>query len=139
MEAAKQNTYSSVDEYLADLPGAEQALLQKVRSAILGTALGIEESISYHIPTYKYMGERLIFFAAFKKHCSLIAVDKQILSALSEELMPYKTTGTTIHFTPANPMPAALIKKIIKLRIAGKKEKIALKKMIKEKTTKAQK
>lgn len=49
MEAAKHTTYSSVDEYLADLPLAEQALLQKVRTAILSSAKGIEESISYHI------------------------------------------------------------------------------------------
>ena len=135
MEAAKHTTYSSVDEYLSDLPVAEQALLQKVRTAILSSAKGIEESISYHIPTYKYMGERLIFFAAFKNHCSLIAVDKKILSALSEELQPYKTTGTTIHFSSAKPLPVSLIKKIVKLRIEGKKDKIAMKQMMNKKTT----
>ena len=128
---------TTVDEYLSEIPEADRALLQKVRSAILGSAKGIQESISYHIPTYKYMGERLIFFAAFKNHCSLIAVDKKILSALNEELKPYKTTGTTIHFSAAKPLPATLIKKIVKLRIEGKKDKIAMKQMVKKKTTKA--
>ncbi len=127
----------TVDDYLSVLPEADRALLQKVRSAILGSAKGIEESISYHIPTYKYIGERLIFFAAFKNHCSLIAVDKKILSVLNEELKPYKTTGTTIHFSAAKPLPATLIKKIVKLRIEGKKDKIAMKQMVKKKTTKA--
>ena len=128
---------TTVDEYLSEIPEADRALLQKVRSAILGSAKGIQESISYHIPTYKYMGERLIFFAAFKNHCSLIAVDKKILSALNEELKPYKTTGTTIHFSAAKPLPATLIKKIVKLRIEGKKDKITMKQMVKKKTTKA--
>ena len=128
---------TTVDEYLSEIPEADRALLQKVRSAILGSAKGIQESISYHIPTYKYMGERLIFFAAFKNHCSLIAVDKKILSSLNEELKPYKTTGTTIHFSAAKPLPATLIKKIVKLRIEGKKDKITMKQMVKKKTTKA--
>lgn len=75
-----------------------------------------EELISYRIPTYKYHGS-LVHFAAFKNHSSFIVVDKSLLEIFKSELEGYKTSGTTIRFTAENPLPAALVKKIVKARI----------------------
>jgi len=60
----------------------------------------------------------LVFFAAFKDHLSFYVVSKSIMRTFSGELKPYHTSGTTIHFSVENPLPATLVKKIVKVRIA---------------------
>lgn len=107
---------SDVDGYLAALPEETRGTLEKLRAAIKAAAPEADEVISYQIPAYKYHGP-LVFFAAFKNHCSLYVVSKSILQTFSDELAPYKTSGTTIHFTAKNPLPATLVKKIVKTRI----------------------
>jgi uncharacterized protein YdhG (YjbR/CyaY superfamily) len=75
-----------------------------------------EETISYGIPAFKYHGP-LVFFAAFKNHCSFFGVSKLLIEKFSGELEPYDVSGTTIHFSAQNPLPATLVKKIVKARI----------------------
>lgn len=106
----------NVDEYLAAFPAEVQEALQKLCSAIRAAAPEAEEIISYRIPTYKYLGP-LVHFAAFKNHCSFYGVSKSIFRLFEKELEPFKIAGTTIHFTPAQPLPATLVKKIVKARI----------------------
>jgi len=106
-----------VDSYLAALPADQRRALEKLRRTIKAAAPKAEETISYAIPAYKYHGA-LIFFAAFKKHLGLYAVGKGLLKELSDELEAWEVRGTTIHFTPDKPLPATLVKKIVKLRIA---------------------
>ncbi len=67
----------------------------------------------------------LVHFAAFKDHCSLIVISKNILKTFDKELQSYKTSGTTIHFTPDKPIPAALVQKIVKTRIKENEERYA--------------
>jgi len=115
-----------VDTYLAALPAKTRAVLENLRRAIKAAAPRAEEMISYRIPTYKYHGP-LVHFMAGKNHCSFIVVSKATLDSFPEELKGFKTSGTTIHFTPEKPLPANLIKKIIKTRLkeneAGAKNK----------------
>ncbi|RPI17585.1 MAG: DUF1801 domain-containing protein [Ignavibacteriae bacterium] len=106
----------NVDEYLASLPEDVMVMLEKIRSAIKSAAPKAEEKISYQIPTYKYH-KPLIHFMAHKDYCSLIAVSKSILEKFKKELDGYDVSGTTIHFTADNPLPASLVKKIVKERI----------------------
>jgi uncharacterized protein YdhG (YjbR/CyaY superfamily) len=75
-----------------------------------------EEVISYQIPTFKYHGP-LVFFAAFRNNCSFYVVSKPIMEAFSSELKPWDISGTTIHFSAKKPLPASLVKKIVKARI----------------------
>ena len=75
-----------------------------------------EEVISYQIPTFKYHGP-LVFFAAFRNHCSFYVVSKSIMETFSSELRLWDTSGTTIHFSAKNPLPVSLVKKIVKARI----------------------
>lgn len=106
----------NVDEYLKRLPADQRAALQKLRAIIKATAPQAEEVISYHMPGYKYHGH-LLFFAAFKNHCSLFAVNKNIMQQFEKELAPFETNNSTIHFTPEKQLPAALVKKIVKIRM----------------------
>jgi uncharacterized protein YdhG (YjbR/CyaY superfamily) len=106
----------TVDEYLMALPEDQQEALEKIRQAIKSAAPKAEEVISYQIPTYKLNGP-LVHFAAFKNHLSLVVVSKSIAETFAKELAPFKSSGRTIHFTPEKPIPAALVKKIVKERV----------------------
>ncbi|MGA9118453.1 MAG: DUF1801 domain-containing protein [Bacteroidota bacterium] len=105
-----------VDAYLSMVPRDKRAVLEKLRKSIQAAAPHAEEVISYGIPGYRYRGT-LVFFAAFKNHCSLFAAGRSILEAFKDELKRYDISGTTIHFTPGNPLPATLVRKIVKARI----------------------
>ncbi len=106
----------TVDEYLELQEPEIRSALEKLRKTIRSAAPQAEEIISYQIPSYKYNGA-LVHFAAFKDHCSFFVVNKQLLKDFEKELQPYKTSGTTIHFTAENPLPAILVKQIVKKRI----------------------
>lgn len=107
----------AVSRYLATVPQPMRRVLAALRAAIRAAAPRAEETISYGIPTYKLNGP-LIHWAAFKNHASLIGVEKQLLQQFAGELAPFKTAGSTIRFTAENPLPAALVKKLVKYRVA---------------------
>jgi uncharacterized protein YdhG (YjbR/CyaY superfamily) len=117
----EQRTGSSaietVDDYLAGLPEKEQAVLQGLRETIRSAAPEAEEVISYRIPLYKHHGH-LVGFAAFKDHCSLFVTNSAVRDQFAKELEPYEVEGTTVRFTVENPLPAALVTKIVKSRMA---------------------
>ncbi len=112
----KSKIPKDIDSYLAKVPPRERALLEKLRRAIKSAAPECEEVISYQIPCFKYHGP-LVFFAAFPNHLSLYAIGKKLLRDLAGELKPFEIKGTTIHFSVSNPLPASLVKKIVKERI----------------------
>jgi uncharacterized protein YdhG (YjbR/CyaY superfamily) len=115
-------TPKTVEEYLAGIPEPARSTLQRVRSAIR-SAMPAEaaEAISYGIPAIKYKGT-LVWFAAFSNHCSLFP-GASVINAFKNELKGYKTSKGTIHFPVDKPLPAALVKKIVKARLAEKAEK----------------
>ena len=119
----------TVDDYIKALPGDFRSMLEKLRQVIKKAAPEAEEIISYQVPTYKYKGP-LIHFAAFKDHCSLIVINKQIIKTFEKELKDYKTTGTTIHFTAAKPLSSSLVQKIVKIRIKENEEREIAKKAV---------
>ena len=119
----------TVDDYIKALPGDFRSMLEKLRQVIKKAAPKAEEIISYQVPTYKYKGP-LIHFAAFKDHCSLIVINKQIIKTFEKELKDYKTTGTTIHFTAAKPLSSSLVQKIVKIRITENEEREIAKKAV---------
>jgi uncharacterized protein YdhG (YjbR/CyaY superfamily) len=106
-----------VDSYLSSVPSALRKVLENLRKEIKAAAPKAEEIISYQIPTYKYHGA-LVHFVAREDYCSFIVASKAVLEGFKRELAGYNTSGTTIHFTAGNPLPAALVKKIVKARIA---------------------
>lgn len=112
----------TVDKYLAALPTPMRRCLQELRQTILAAAPECEELISYNIPTYKQNGP-IVHFAAFANHCSLVTVNITIVEVFSKELANFKISGTTIQFTPDRPLPEALVKKIVALRLEQNSEK----------------
>jgi uncharacterized protein YdhG (YjbR/CyaY superfamily) len=114
---------TSVDDYLAALSEAPRAALEKLRRIIRAAAPEATETISYQMPAFKLHGRFLVSYAAFKNHCSLFPASKAVLEAYGEELDPYFSGKGTIRFTTDKPLPAALVKKIVKTRI---KENAAL-------------
>jgi uncharacterized protein YdhG (YjbR/CyaY superfamily) len=115
-----------VDAYLASTPKELRAVLENLRAAIKAAAPKAEEVISYQIPTYKYHGP-LVHFMARASHCSFITVNKKVLKKFNNELADFEISGTTIHFTAENPLPAALVKKIVKARVAENEAQATLK------------
>lgn len=116
MAMRKHNIVATVDEYMDALPEKERAVLQKIRTIIKSAAPKAEEVISYQIPTYKYFGA-LVHFAAFKNHCSFFGVSKSLFDTFKGELEPFKISGKTIHFTVDNPLPATVVRKLVKARL----------------------
>jgi uncharacterized protein YdhG (YjbR/CyaY superfamily) len=108
---------TSVDDYLAALPEEPRAALEKVRKTIKAAAPGATETISYQMPTFKHQGRFLVSYAAFKDHCSLFPASGAVMEALGEELKPYFSGKGTLRFTADKPIPAALVRKIVKTRI----------------------
>lgn len=114
----KSNTARNVDEYLARVPEPARAMLEKLRKTIKSVVPKSEEVISYQIPTVKYKGRGLVAFGAFKEHCSLFPMSKSVIAAHREELKNYETSKGTIRFSLNTPLPTALIRKLVKARIA---------------------
>ena len=113
----------NIDEYLAGVPEPARSTLESVRAAIR-SAVPAEatEAITYRIPTFKYKGG-LVAFAAFSKHCSLFPMSLAVMEMFKSELKKFHTFKGTIHFPLDKPLPAALVKKIVKARIAEKERK----------------
>jgi uncharacterized protein YdhG (YjbR/CyaY superfamily) len=108
----------TIDEYLAGVPEPARNTLEKIRATIR-SAVPPEatETISYQIPTFRYKGP-LVAFAAFSKHCSFFPMGASVLDAFESELKSFRTSKGTLHFPLDKPLPAALVKKLVKARIA---------------------
>jgi uncharacterized protein YdhG (YjbR/CyaY superfamily) len=109
-----------VDAYLAAVPEPTRSTLERVRKSIRSAAPQAQEVISYGIPTFKYKGRPLVYFAAFKKHCSLYPMGQTTWKDLKTELKAAgaEMTGKgTLQFPIDKPLPAAVIKKIVKMRM----------------------
>jgi uncharacterized protein YdhG (YjbR/CyaY superfamily) len=109
---------NSVEDYLASLPGEQRATLEKLRRTIKAAAPKATETISYQMPAFKQDGRFLVSYAAFKDHCSLYPASYAVMEALGDELKPYFSGKGTLRFQADEPIPAALVKKIVKLRLA---------------------
>jgi len=106
---------TNVDEYLAGVPKEARATLEKLRKTIKAVAPKATEVISYQMPMYKQNG-MVVGFAAFKDHCSIFP-GSAVMDAHKEELKHYDTSKGTIRFPANKPLPAALVKKLVKARI----------------------
>jgi uncharacterized protein YdhG (YjbR/CyaY superfamily) len=108
----------TVEEYLAAVPEPGRSTLKKVR-AVIRSVVPAEttEVISYGIPTFKYK-RGLVAIAAFSNHCSFFPLGASALDAFKQELEEFRVSKGTLHFPLDKPLPAALLKKIVKTRIA---------------------
>jgi uncharacterized protein YdhG (YjbR/CyaY superfamily) len=108
---------TSVENYLAALPEEQRVALEDLRQTIRAAAPTATETISYQMPAFKQDGRFLVSYAAFKDHCSLYPASDAVMEALGDELQPYFSGRGTLRFQADQPIPAALVKKIVELRL----------------------
>lgn len=113
--------FASVAAYLRAVPPAPRAALQKLRKTIKAAAPEATEVISYGIPMFKHHGV-LVGYAAFKEHCSLF-MSTSLTQALKKELASYDISKGTIRFPADKPLPKALVRKLVKARVAQNEAK----------------
>jgi uncharacterized protein YdhG (YjbR/CyaY superfamily) len=113
----KMKKYESVDAYLADLPEEARGSLEKLRQTIAATAPDATESMAYGMPGFYLDGHPLVYFAAFKKHCSFFPASYEVMERFADELQRFDLQKGTIRFPIGTPLPATLVKKIVKARI----------------------
>jgi uncharacterized protein YdhG (YjbR/CyaY superfamily) len=112
----------NVDEYLAGVPEPALSTLKQVRAVIRAVApAGTTEVISYGIPMFKYNG-MLVGYAAFKNHCSLFPTGS-VIKKFEKELKGFATSKGTIQFPLDKPLPDALVKQIVKVRVKENEER----------------
>jgi uncharacterized protein YdhG (YjbR/CyaY superfamily) len=106
-----------VDEYLRDLEEPKRSTLQTLRETILEVIPDAEQVISYRVPAFRVGGKTIAGFAAFKDHLSYLPFSGSVLRELDDELEGYSMTKSALHFPVDQPLPEALVKKLIAARL----------------------
>jgi len=112
-----------VDEHLAALPAAQRDLLQHVREVVARVVPDAEETISYGMPAFKGPGRFFVSYAAWQRHCSIYPLTDEFLATHQAELEGYGRTKGSLHFTPARPLPDALIEALALTEVARAQER----------------
>lgn len=108
----------TIDEYLSGLSSEGRAALQKVRRAVHAAAPGAEECISYGMPAFRLRGMLIAGFKAAAHHCSFHPMSGERVATLEADLAAYDTSRGTIRFSPRAGLPAPLVRKLVRTRIA---------------------
>jgi uncharacterized protein YdhG (YjbR/CyaY superfamily) len=137
MESASKTKFKTVEEYFAAQPSANRVKLEEMRSTILAAAPGAVEVISYNIPAFQLNG-LLVWYAGFKKHIGFYP-RVSAMEAFKKELARYESAKGSVQFPLEEPLPVALIKKMVQFRVKENKEKLPVKKTAAKKKTTAKK
>jgi uncharacterized protein YdhG (YjbR/CyaY superfamily) len=108
----------TIDEYLAGMTSENRRALQKVRRAVRAVAPAAEECISYGMPAFRLNGKLIAGFRGAAKHCSFHPMSGATVATLKAELVMYDTSPGTIRFSARVGLPATLVRKLVKARIA---------------------
>ena len=110
-----------VDAYLGALAEPQRTALEVLRRTILDIVPQADQVISYRVPAFRVGGRTVAGFAAFTHHLSYLPFSGSVLSQLVDELGEYSMTKSSLHFSVERPLPSALVKKMIDLRLADSK------------------
>ena len=114
---------AGVDAYLAEVPEPARTTLEKLRATIRSIVpVEATEGLSYGMPAFRYKGP-LVAYAAFKNHCSFFPMQASLIDEMKDELKNYRTSKGTLQFSMDKPLPAALVKKMVKLRVTENERK----------------
>lgn len=120
MKAKRATTKpKTIDQYLARLEPRQRAALNRLRKAIRAAAPRAEECISYQLPAFRLDGRMLVWFGAGANHCSFYP--GAVVQAHKHLLQRYQTSKGTIRFQPDEPLPAMLVRTLVKARIAARR------------------
>jgi uncharacterized protein YdhG (YjbR/CyaY superfamily) len=107
----------TIDDYLASVGADQRAALERLRRAIRSVAPKAEECISYQLAAFRQEG-MLVAFGATSNHCAFYVMSSTLLDDYQDELGDYDTSKGTIRFHPDKPLPVALVRKLVKARLA---------------------
>jgi uncharacterized protein YdhG (YjbR/CyaY superfamily) len=108
-----------IDEYLQGVDEPKRSTLQALRRTILEIVPDAEQVISYRVPAFRVGGKTVAGFAAFKDHLSYLPFSGSVLPQLSDDLEGYRMTKSALHFPIDRPLPQALVKKLIAVRLGS--------------------
>jgi uncharacterized protein YdhG (YjbR/CyaY superfamily) len=108
----------NIDEYLGGVNAGQRAALEKLRLTIRAAAPDSEESISYGLAAFRLKGRPLVAFGAWANHCAFYPMSSTVVEAFADQLKGFRTSKGTIRFSPDEPLPASLVKKLVKERVA---------------------
>ena len=109
---------TTIDEYLEGASAEQRVTLEKLRRTIHAAAPGAEEGISYGLAAFRLNKRPLVAFGSWASHCAFYPMSSKTIAALKSQLKGFETSKGTIRFTPEKPLPVALVKKLVKARIA---------------------
>jgi len=108
----------TIDEYLALATPGQRAALEKLRRTIQDVAPNVEEGISYGLAGFKLNGRPLVYVGAWGGNCAFYPGSSTLAKKFQAQLKNFETGKGTIRFTPDHPLPTALVRKLVKARIA---------------------
>jgi uncharacterized protein YdhG (YjbR/CyaY superfamily) len=108
---------AEIDEYLRDLDEPKRRTLEALRRTILEVIPEAEEGISYRVPAFRIDGRVVAGFAAFKNHLSYLPFSGSVLAQLGDELRGYEMTKSALHFRVDEPLPRALVGRLVAVRL----------------------
>jgi uncharacterized protein YdhG (YjbR/CyaY superfamily) len=109
---------AEIDAFLAGLPQGPRAALEELRGTIAAAAPEAVEAFGYGVPAFKYRGRPLVSFGAGKNHCALYVQSPAVMDAHAAELKGYHTSKGTVRFAADKPLPADLVTKLVRARMA---------------------
>lgn len=112
-----QRKPSTIDEYLGTVPKDRREALEDLRTKIRSVVPGAQECISYRVPAFRLDGEVIAGFCATSKGCSYLPFSGSTLKGLARDLRRYDQTKGSLHFSPDEPLPIELVRKLIRARI----------------------
>ena len=107
----------TIDDYLAAVRPEQRKALQALRRTIRSAAPRAEECISYGLAAFR-QGRMLVAFGAKPGHCAFYVMSATALDGFEAELEGFETSKGTVRFQPERPLPAALVRKLVKARLA---------------------
>jgi uncharacterized protein YdhG (YjbR/CyaY superfamily) len=116
----------AVDGYLAGLPDEQRLALEALRQLIKATVPGVQERISYGTSVIFALRRDLVGFVAQEKHLSFFTMSPELARAMRDEITKtHRVSGATIHFSPENPLPTSLVKRILQARVKEESDRDA--------------
>ena len=109
---------SAVESYIQKLPTGQHQQFLRIRGLVKQLVPDAEETISYGIPTWKYKGKYVLYFAAFKDHMSIYPAISDLGPDLNARMEKYRAGKGTLHFTEDDPIPDDIVEAMVKHRLA---------------------